>query len=71
MHPHCLHVHHHCLYACCLSGDHAEKVLDQNDPNYDSEEEQQVVVLKQHDKVKTAIVAYKREVRLQACERGS
>jgi len=49
-----------------LPGDHAEAVLDRNDPNYDSDEEKgvkQIAVLKHQDRLKIQVQAYKHEVR--------
>ncbi|GAX79614.1 hypothetical protein CEUSTIGMA_g7055.t1 [Chlamydomonas eustigma] len=43
------------------NGDHAERILDRNDPNYDSDEER-VVVLKQQDHVRDRVLEYKSEV---------
>lgn len=39
-----------------------ERVLDKNDPNYDSDEEARVVLLTEHKKLKEEVTAYKAEV---------
>lgn len=43
-------------------GDKAERILDKNDPNYDSEEERNVVMKTQQSKIKAEVQAYKDEV---------
>lgn len=47
--------------AFVRAGDHAEKVLDRKDPNYDSDEER-VVVMTQQDWLKAEVQSYKQAV---------
>ncbi len=54
---------------CGCAGDKAERVLDRNDPNYDSDEEREVVLQSQNQQLKEHVQSYKQTVRvqLQAC----
>lgn len=48
-----------------------ERVLDKNDPNYDSDEERAVVLRTQHQKLKEEVSAYKQQVRCSSLVLGT